>query len=267
MTAALDGRPTGVRERISTVTQLMGALGRMQAAAAPLALLILVSGAFNVGAPLAAKALGVALARPALEPRYLAYVIVVTAVGSLVGALAQRLLVRGPEGWLTLDRPLAYGVLVLVAISSVFLGVGGIYSLLVMQTTVGAISPAQALIPMLAMGVSYLVILWVAAKLSLWFIGLLMGRRGVTPAASWRLMRGATRGLVLGYVVFGVPVVVLSAVIVRTGFGVSLPGSLSLSGAALTYASVVYSVACSGLSATIYDLRVTQQANVADVFE
>jgi hypothetical protein len=259
MTAVAAGMPNG---RISTITQVTGAIERLRRAGWPLAALWAVLCVFSLGMQAMAKAIGLPIAAAALTPAYLAYATATTAVSSVLAALGLRLLVRGRAGWLTIDRPVLVAGALMGSLSLALVLVSAAYT----SAMTKAAGTAAALAPALMIMVGYVVLFYVALKLTLWPIGILMGRPDMTPARSWRLMKKATRGLVLGYIVFAIPLVGVMAVGMRFAMAQMAQGQLNVYSAAIQVAAIAFSVCGMALTATIYELRVKAPASVAEVF-
>lgn len=253
----------GLGQRISMTTQLRGALERVRRAAGPLVVLGVATCAIGLGGQSLAVALDVPVTSVKFTAEYVAYVVATTLPTSLLSAMALRALVRGPEGWFRLDGPLVTAAAVLGAMTLVIMGMSALFT----QAVTGSPEPGQALGLALLMMAGYVGLLYGATKLSLWPIGIMMEQPSVTPAQSWRLMKNATRGLILGYVVLAIPLVIVA------GSGSALmakgaPGAgLTPLHIATTILGVAFAYCTSGLTATIYDLRVTSRAGVAEVFD
>lgn len=253
----------GPDQRISTMTQLRGAFERIRKVGVPLATLGLATCATGLGGQLVAGRMGIPLTGVEATGPYLAYLVATTLVTSVLSAMGLRALVRGRDRWFKVDAPLLAGAAVLGALTLGFVGI----NLGFVQLTRSSPDPGQTLAWALLAMVGYAVVIYASLRLALWPIGIMMERPDVTPARSWRLMRKATRGLVLGNVVLGAPLVAVS--IAGSGLLTAdlAAGALGPMRILITVLGVAFAYGGSGLIATIYDLRVTGRSGVADVFD
>jgi hypothetical protein len=262
MTAATAHGLIGPGERIGTIMQVKGAVARLRRGGWPLLGLWLGTVAWGQAMQYAARATGIELLQPQITPGYIVYLLVVTAIGAVIGALVLRVTITGRSGWWRMDGRLfaAAGLSGLVS--------GGIMAINVVYgwALVRASSDGEVWLLFTALA-GYGVIILLAAKLTLWPAGVLMGRADVTPARSWRLMKRATRGLVLSYFIFALPITVLTSFV--TGLALMEDG-LDLRSPAFLVAMQALgagvSVCGAALTATIYDLRVAAPSSVAEVF-
>ena len=261
MTAADSLRVTvGRAERIGTITIVTGSARRLWAGGWRTLALAFAVGGFTWGVQAAAAAMGMNPATPTLSPAYLAYLFLTSVATGLGAALAMRLFLRGPEGWPTFDRALFTGAAVMGGVTFALGLVSTIYA-----TTVQGAQTAAAGLSALAFSVGYCAIAFVLLRLTLWPVAIVMGRPGVTLRAAWLAMRKATRGTILGYLLFAIPFLAVMAsrwsdlVAGRQPQG-WWQGLFALTGAA--YALAVY-----GMAAAVYAVRVEAPATVADVFD
>ncbi len=246
--------------RIGTIAIVSGAARRMWAGGWRTLALWVVIGGLGWAMQAGAKAAGVNITGAALEPGYLAYVLVSALVSGLGAALGLRLFVRGPADWLKLDRPVLLGAAAMAGATLAFVGLSQVSLLFTRSSNPGTVATGS-----LVFMVLYLGAVFVALKLNLWPVGLVMGRRGFGPREAWRRMRKATRGLLLGYLIFMIPFAVVMA-----GNWAALAAGRSPQGWAqglFLMAAAVYGIAAYAMSATIYALRVENPATVADVFD
>jgi len=253
-------RPTvGRGERIGTVAIVTGAARRLWAGGwRTLALWAAIAG-IGWGLQAAAAAAGVNITGTAPGPGYFAYLLTSAALSGVGAALALRLFVRGPADWLAFDRGLLMGAATMAGVTLAFAGLS--QASLAMQRSG---NPALVMGGGVGFLFVYLGAVFVGLRLNLWPIGLIMGRR-LSAGAAWRLMRKATRGLLLGYLIYMIPFAfvmaanwgALSAGRTPGGWG---QGLFLIVGAA-------YGIAAYAMSAVLYALRVENPATVADVFD
>jgi hypothetical protein len=260
MTAAAGEEAVGLGARVSTATQLNGALARVRGGGWPLAAVWLGLGAAFTATTVVSGALGID-PTAITAPGYIVTVLAQALVGGTGAALALRLMISGRPGWLRVDAGLLASAGVIALLTA-----GFSLAFIVPATLMGREThPGQILLMAFGLLVGLAAATFAWLRLSLWPAGLLSGRRDVTPATSWRLMRKATRGLLLGYIVLGVPFGVLLAfanpVFVPGADGLTQAGTV-----AIQFATAAYQIACYGLVATIYELRVARPASLADVF-
>lgn len=253
---------TGPGERIGTIAQVRGAMSRMRRAGWRLVLLWLATSAWGQGMQYGAEAVGISFARPTPDPGYLAYLAVATAVGAIIGAIGLRLLLQGPHGWLKVDEPLLRTAGLVGLASAAMIGIQTAYSWSVRGTT----EAGAFMWPAMLASAGYVLVMILALKLTLWPAGVLMARADMTPTRSWRLMKRATRGLALSYVVFALPMVALAALSTYSALTMPQAPGREIYDIALQAVGVGLSFCGSALTATLYDLRVGAAATVADVF-
>jgi len=262
MTAGVvdGGRATvGRAERIGTAAIVTGAAKRLWAGGWRTLALWAAIAAIGWGLQAGAAAGGVNIAGTAPGPGYFAYLLASALLSGVGAALALRLFVRGPAGWLTFDRGLLLGAAAMAGVTLAFAGMSQI-------SVAMSKSGNQALVIGGGVGFAfvYLGAVFVGLRLNLWPIGLIMGR-ALSVGTAWRLMRKATRGLLLGYLVYMIPFAFvmaanwgdLSAGRTPGGWG---QGLFVIVGAA-------YGIAAYAMSAVLYELRVENPATVADVFD
>jgi len=253
----------GPGERIGTITQVKGAVARMRRAGWPLVGLWLGTAAWGQGMQYAAGAAGLPIGKPSLDPAYLAYVAVATAIGAVISALGLRLMLRGPAGWLKVDAPLLRTAGLVGLVSGGFLAINAVYGWSVRgQTEPGAFMGAAVVAV-----VVYGLVVFLSLKLTLWPAGMVLGRTDLTAARSWRLMKRATRGLVLSYIVFALPVV--AVVGANTAYALTHQQEPGFGPYAIAVKALAVGLSFCGaaLTATLYDLRVAGPGTVADVFD
>lgn len=262
-TAAVgEGAKIGPSERISTMTQVRGAIGLMRGGGWPLLALWVAQGVANTAVTVAAGQ-AVNPQSPAGTWGYMVYSVAIAVLGAVAATVAMRLMLEGPRRWLRLDRRFLECAAILAA-STAASSAGS--ALITMNPQDAEADPGGFLLRTLLVLGGYLGFLYAWLKLTLWPIGRLMGRPEVTPPRSWRLMRKATRGLVLGYVIFGMPIGVV-ALVAMPAFNAAKAWTLGPSSIAMNFASAAFSIAVYGLAAAIYRIRVAAPASVADVFE
>lgn len=206
MTVIAEGRERagiGRADRIGTLVIVTGAVRRLRAGGWRTLALLIATSAFGWALQTLAKAVGVNLTAPAVTPAYLAYLSLAAAGAGVGAALALRLFVRGPDRWLAMDRPLFAGSLAMGAITLS----SGLVAM-ISAATRGS-GPAAGL-GSVAVSIGYLAVFYAALRLTLWPVSLVMGRN-LSLKAAWRLMRKATRGTILGYVIFGLPFILVMA--------------------------------------------------------
>lgn len=246
--------------RIGTIAIVSGAARRMWAGGWRTLALWVVIGGLGWAMQAGAKAAGVTITGAALEPGYFAYLLVSAVVSGLGAALALCLFVRGPGDWLKLDRGVLLCVAAMAGVTLAFVGVSQISLLFARSSNPGTVMTGSLVFMVLYLGAVFVVL-----KLNLWPVGLAMGRKGFGPGEAWRRMRKATRGLLLGYLIYMIP------------FGVAMAGNWAdfsagrspqgwAQGLFLMLAAA-YGIAGYAMSATIYALRVENPATVADVFD
>lgn len=260
MTAVAAGMPNG---RISTITQVKGAIELLRGGGWRLALVWLASGALYTGLLLGAVSTGGNVDN-AFTTAAVVYNLGSALAGGVASALALRLMLSGHEGWLRLDRGLAEFVAISVALSAAITMLPPLY-----MTSLGPqAGDGPASLALAGLGVGFLGLLYVWLKLTLWPIGRLFGRRDMTPARSWRLMRKAGRGLVLGTALFSIPLfAVVAASMPMLIADQNALGRFNVPTVALQFVTAALVLAAFGLSAVIYRLRVEAPANVAEVFD
>ncbi|HEY8572169.1 hypothetical protein [Phenylobacterium sp.] len=185
---------------------------------------------------------------PAFSPAYLA----TTFVGALLGGLLSGAIIR-----ILLDKPLGVdaGFLTFVLIMTLATFVPSVAAKLLMGTPADAADPAAAMGAAwrsLVMMIGYLVWIYVALKLILWPIGVLVGDAQVTPGKSWKLMQRAFWGYILGAILLaGVPFVILMV------FGIQAATSGRVGETPMIAAPFagLMAVATAALAAALYRLR------------
>jgi len=263
MTTDGERRGIGPGQRIGTITVLKGAVARLRAAGWRAAVVWLAIGGAAYAVQIGFAALGVRPAAPQATGWYPAYALVSAMVGGAGVAWALRLLVQGRAAWLTFDRRFVECAGLLAALTLAFLAISAVYT--GFATAMGPASAAAG-VAGLGVGIAYIAAAYVSLKLTLWPVGRLTGRTEVTAARSWRLMRKATRGLILGYLVLLIPLIVVAgaamAPIVAAG-----GEARGLTLVVLQFGTAAFSLAAYAMTATIYTLRVENPATVADVFD
>jgi len=265
MTAGVaDGEARGIgpRERISTMIVVRGAVARLRQGGWRLAVLWLAIFGASWGSESLPGLLGVA---PTDGAPYWAYLAATMAVGALLGGLATRLMLAGPAGWLRLDRGLGEYVAISLLMAGALAAIGLVYGDVVVRKATSAEAfdaPSVGWISLATLA-AYVVGLFAWFRLTLWPVARLMGR-GMTPVRAWPLMRRATRGLALGYLIAGVPLVLLFA----GSFAANgQPGIESTPIWAVQLCISCWGVAAYAMIATVYTLRVENPATVAEVFD
>lgn len=258
MTAAIAEGVIRPGERISTITQVKGALARIRQAGWPVAVLLLITGGASFGVERAAEAAGVQEAAPAFSSATGMYVLATAMVGALGTAVGLRMLVQPRQQWVKLDRG--------------FVECAGSWGVVTAAFTAAAeaLPTGEALeqAPGLLLGVLAAMLLgfYVAFRLSLWPLGRLTGRTDVTPIRSWRLMRRTLRGYALAHLLASIPLIA-AAVLVMTISG-AVDGTVGASETLiLMFAIQALSIFSLALLAAIYGLRVEGPGTVADVFD
>lgn len=267
MTAMVEaGEPAvGLRERIGTITLVKGSIARLRRAGLALLWLWLAAAAGGLVVTFAGGSLGVDPATPTLSAGYLAFAAANSLAAGVTGGLALRLLIAGPSVWLRLDRPLVEGVGILCAVSLALSLYGALFAALSNNAATGVPSGGGVLAS-LALLAGYFLLLFAWLRIPLWPAARLMGRNDIGPAQSWRLMKKATRGLVLGYALFAIPIAVVMGVFMQDYLAGDI-GRLSPPMVIMQFAGVAFAIAAYGLVATIYTLRVETPATVAEVFD
>lgn len=258
MTAIAGEKPVGLNERISAMTQLTGALARVRRGGWPLASVWLGLSVAYTAISAASAALGVG-PEDLATPGYLMELLAQSAVGGIGSALALRLMIGSGERWLRFDAGLAACAAVIALMTA------GFSIPLMAFSGLGSTPSPLLVVAAFAVLVGFVVGAFAWLRLSLWPAGILFGRRDLRPAQAWRLMRRATRGLLGGYVLFGVPFGLVLALVEPT----FVPGSdwaTTAGTAAMQFAAAAYLIACNGLVATVYDLRAGRSASLAEVF-
>jgi len=264
MSVIAEGERVGVGrgERIGAMTILRGGLLRLRSGGWQVGLVTLVIfGLGWAGAPVQGM-LGI---EETSGPAYWAYLAATMVLEGVLAALATRVLIDGPAGWLKLDRGLIEYVAIVCVLGAVLTAVGLGYSTMAARQYQqnGGVDPQAMLWFALATVAAYAVALYVWFRLSLWPLARLMGRREITPGRAWRLMLRATRGLLFAYALAAMPIVL----IYLGAFGASGWVGIDDVPAWVEYLCVAaWSVASYGMVATIYHLRVENPATVADVF-
>lgn len=266
MTATLAGgegdrQAIARNERIGTMILVRGALARLRDAGWRAVVVWLVIAVAGLAVQWGAVRAGVAIAMPGPTPGYLIYAALSAALSGLAAAWGVRLFIGRGVGWLKPDRRLFEGGGIMAALSLGFFVISWLY------TGPSQAGVSQGLVVAGALGgfVLFFVFAFVSLRLTLWPIGRLMGRGEVTPARSWRLMRRATRGLILGYMLLALPAIVIAAALL--GGVMAVTGSPDIRTAAIQLAAAAVGVAGYGLVATLYEIRVENPASVADVFD
>lgn len=257
--AAEERKAVGRSERIGTVAIVTGSVRRLWAGGWRTLALCAALAAFSWGLQVAGEAAGVNLASPTVSPSYLAYLLLSAAEAGLGAALAMRLLAGGPDRWLAFDRPMLTGAAVMAGMTMAF----GLTSAIYASATRGA-GTAAAGIAGFAVALAYLVLMFAMIRLTLWPVAIVMGRR-VTLAAAWRAMRKATRGTILGYLIFAIPFLLVMA-----GRWPDLAAGRQPEGwwqGVFALTGAVYALAVYGMAATVYAMRIEAPATVADVFD
>lgn len=254
------GGPWGA-ERLGAVSLLTEALRRIGRTPARFAALWLVGGGAVVAAQVAGEASGVLLPAAAGTPANLAANAGLAVIAGLSGALALRLAIAGPQGWLKVDGRLAQCAGLLALATAAFTAVN-----LVAIAGLRAGAPSEVGLSYAVVGVAgFATFIFVFSKLLLWPIGRLTGRPELTPARSWVLMRGALRAWLLANLLALLP---LGAVVVGNimAFGPQMADSTA--GIALTMlANQAWMLAGQVMSAVICARRADATADVAAVFD
>jgi hypothetical protein len=182
------------------------------------------------------------------------------AVSGLGAALALRLIIEGPRRLLRMDRRLLECAGLMAGMSLAFS-----VSQLIYATAARGQAPGVVAISAILFLIAYLGGVYGLLKLTLLPICRLTGRTDISLGASWRLMRKATRGLVLGYVVFMIPF----GVVIAGNWGTLSTGAepTGLAQGIFLAVGAAYAMTCYAMAATIYQLRVENPATVADVFD
>lgn len=259
--AVVEARGADPRARIGTITQLRGAAARARAAGWRVLVVWLGLAAGGQVVQHGFALMGVDAAAAQATPGYLAYALAASGISGLGAAWAMRVMSE-PARWLRFDRPLLEGALITAGMVLCLMALG-LLNVLVAQsvTEPGMMVVAGSSVVLLA-----LVLIWVGMRLTLWPMARVAGRKDITPAMSWRLMRRATRGMLLGYAVLLIPLIVLLVPLMVEAAAAGAPpssGSLLASQAA----SGLFTVLAYGLVAAVYTLRVENPATVADVFD
>lgn len=269
MTAATSGETAaGSRtERISTMTQVRGALHRVSASWRLLLTLFLLSVSVAVGFDRIDRAVAdLNKASQGFTLLQVATILLRVLASSLLAAVELRVLLwPGERAWRRFDRPLLDGVVFYLVVNAVF--VAASYGFM---RAVNAANLGDKPWVMLAVAAGYAAIFGVVFRLALWPAARLKGREDVTLAQSWRLMRRATRGFVLAHVAVGaIPFVAFTAIwmmsVVSLDTGVRPSAAVFQQGLVIIWIGLgVWSRA---LTATVYRLRVESPATVAKVFD
>lgn len=258
MTTAIGEGVVGPGERISTITQVNGAVTRIRQAGWPLAALWLITGGASFGLERAAEAAGVHGPAPAFGAVEGMYVLATAMVAAFGTALGLRMLVQPRRQWARLDRGL-------VECAGLWAVATGAFTAATEALPTGeALEQAPGLLLGLLAAMAFG--LYVMVKLSLWPIGRLTGRTDVTPPRSWRLMRRATRGYVLAHLLASIPLIGVAVLVMSISGAVDgtvgTPETL-----VLTFALQAMSIFSLALLVAIYGLRVERPGAVADVFD
>ncbi|WP_156696807.1 hypothetical protein [Phenylobacterium sp. CCH12-B4] len=260
---AVDGEARGMdpKARIGTITQLRGAGARVRAAGWRVLVVWL---GLAVGGQVVRQGFdlaGVDAAAAQATPGYLAYALAASAISGLGAAWAMRLMSE-PARWLRFDRSLLEGAGITAGMVLCLMVLGALNVLAVQSIA----EPGLMAVVGLSVALLALVLVWVGIRLTLWPMARVAGRTDITPAISWRLMRRATRGMLLGYAVLLIPLIVLLVpLMVEAATAGVAPSRESL--LASEAASSLFTVLAYGLVATVYTLRVEKPAKVADVFD
>jgi hypothetical protein len=266
MMTAVESAAGTPADRIGTMTQVRGSIERMRAAGPAVVWLWVGLSAATLGLAFLGPLMGVSALAPRMNAGYAAFLALTAIESGLGGALSLRLLARGRDNWLQVDRGLLEGAVLIGAATLVTMLVAFGYTTMMVSNLSADGTPSAAAVPaVLAFGISYLVLMFVMLRLSLWPLGKLMARSDLTFGRAWRLMRRASRGFVLGYLLFAIPLMVLSMLnaqaLMAGGTGINLMTLVS------RVVGVAISIAGAGLIVTIYDLRVERPSSVADVFD
>jgi hypothetical protein len=248
-------------ERIGTVAMLTDAFQRVRQHLRAFAVFTAVAGALNFGLEFGTQALGVNTSDNINTPGDYAYVAANCLLAGVTGAAALRVLLGGA---LRPDRGLVVGMLLLAAMQ------GAVWGPMML---LGA-APAPPTDMASLLGLVFLIlggafaVFVVLVRLTLWPIGPIAGRPEVTAAASWRLMRGATRGYILAILVLVIPVagVVIGGLrlIGQDYFSSGPPTLASIVLAALSGAAFLF--VTSAVAVAIFARRVLAPSSLADVF-
>lgn len=266
MTAVAEpGEPAvGLGERIGTITLVKGSIVRMRRAGLSLVGLWLGLGAATTGGMFAAGTLGVDPQAASLTFAYLAYAAGLALISAIGGAVALRLLIEGPGAeWFRTDRRFVEGTAALGALAFTLMLIPAIYSLAGPRAQADS---TAAIVSTLLFFTTYLLAIFAYLRLSLWPAARVAGRAEVGPAESWRLMKKATRGLVLGYLLFAIPLMVLVVVLMQSYIAAEM-WRLTPATLAMQFAGAGFSIASYGMVATIFALRIEAPAGLADVFD
>lgn len=253
----------GINERIGTITLVKGAVGRMRRGG--LHTLGVWAGIIGVGWAIETATASSAVVKGGAQvsgvtQAQLILMVLTAAMTGLGAAIALRLYVEGPRRLLTFDRGLLECAGLMGALTLVFSATQLVYTS-AMRGQPPEVVAASAILFMVA----YLAGVYALLKLTLWPVCRLTGRTEVGLGAAWRLMRKATRGLLLGYLIFLLPFGVVIA-----GNWVTLSAGNEPAGLAqMMFLAVgaAYGMACYAMTATIYTLRVENPATVGDVFD
>jgi hypothetical protein len=262
MTAVIEDGAIGPTGRISTLAQVRGAVARMRQAGPPLAAVWLGLGGAYGATTVIASQLGVDTEAGYATWGYLAYASVSAVIGAIGGAMALRLLV-GHAGWRSLDAGVLAYALITAAQSMVFVLI--MSGLTYLSGSDEEAMPFEDAMAGLMLLLGFFVAAYVYLKVMLWPAGQLLGRFGIGPWRSWRLMRRVKRGYILGLVLFGIPLAVVSVLAARWS---GPDSSLFVAATVVTeFAMAAYLIAGQGMVAVIYERRVEGPSNVADVFD
>lgn len=259
---ASDGRVLlGPRERIGTITLVKGALARMRAAGWRAVIVWLVAGGAALVVQMGSTRAGVQIAAAEPTAGYLGYILASSAVAGLSAAWGIRLFLRGAAGWLKPDRGLLEAGGIYAGMTAVMLAISMLFA------NEGEAEDPRLLTIGVVGFVLFFLVAFAAVRLTLWPVARMAGRPDLTPAAAWRLMRRATRGLLLGYVLLALPVIVVAVIMQTALMAATGDAGLGLRTSVFQWVGAAVAVSGYGLVATLWTLRVEAPATVADVFD
>jgi len=261
--AASDGRVLlGPGERIGAIALVRGALARLRVAGWRAVIVWLVVGGAGLAVQMGFTQAGVPVATATATPGYLGYALVSSVVSGLSAAWGIRLMLRGGAGWLKPDRGLFEAAGLYAAMTAIMLAISALMGV----GAEGAAEDPGVLVVVILATVLLFGYAFAALRLTLWPVARLAGRH-LTAGAAWPLMRRATRGLLLAYVLVALPVIVAASVVLGVVVAAAGGGNIPPRIAVLQLAAGAVAVGGYGLIATLWTLRVEARATLADVFD
>ena len=202
MATIVEGAGEAALPQLRSTVLAGAALGLLRRHWRALAPIWLAGSAVMAGLYLGAHALGIRWARPDLSAGYWSFEALISVTSAIVGGLALRVFLSeppsqagpngaSPGGRFRLDRDFAAYV--------------GLVTLAYLAWTALGLLPSKPaepdrIAPYAALFFAWLglviALIFVTVRLVLWPVAVLAGRREIGPQRSWRLMRGATGGMV-----------------------------------------------------------------------